>query len=30
VGILLSGERPTPTIWTGAALVVIGALLAAG
>ncbi len=30
VGILLSGERPTPAIWTGAALVVVGALLAAG
>lgn len=30
VGILLSGERPTPAIWTGAALVVVGAVLAAG
>lgn len=30
VGILLSGEHPTPAIWTGAALVVVGALLAAG
>lgn len=30
IGILLSGERPSPAIWTGAILVLAGALLAAG
>jgi drug/metabolite transporter (DMT)-like permease len=30
VGILLSGEHPTPAVWAGAMFVVIGALLAAG
>jgi drug/metabolite transporter (DMT)-like permease len=30
VGIFLSGERPGPAVWTGAILVLIGALLAAG
>jgi drug/metabolite transporter (DMT)-like permease len=30
VGILLSSEHPTPAVWVGAALVVVGALLAAG
>jgi drug/metabolite transporter (DMT)-like permease len=29
IGIMLSGERPSPAIWVGAGLVVIGALLAA-
>ena len=30
IGIVLSGERPAPTIWAGAAFVLVGALLAAG
>jgi drug/metabolite transporter (DMT)-like permease len=30
VGLLISGERPSPIIWAGAALVLAGALLAAG
>ena len=30
IGILLSGERPSPPVWAGAGLVFIGALLAAG
>jgi drug/metabolite transporter (DMT)-like permease len=30
IGIMLSGERPGPVVWSGAALVLIGALLAAG
>ncbi len=30
IGIMLSGERPAPSIWIGAALVLAGALLAAG
>ena len=30
IGLLLSGERPGPAVWTGAVLVLIGALLAAG
>jgi drug/metabolite transporter (DMT)-like permease len=30
IGLLLSGERPSPAIWTGAALVLVGGLLAAG
>ena len=30
VGLLLSGERPSPAVWTGAILVLIGAVLAAG
>jgi drug/metabolite transporter (DMT)-like permease len=29
IGVILSGERPPPIVWGGAALVVIGALLAA-
>ena len=29
VGLMLSGERPSPVIWTGAILVLIGAVLAA-
>jgi drug/metabolite transporter (DMT)-like permease len=29
IGLLLSGERPRPAVWTGAILVLIGALLAA-
>lgn len=30
IGLLLSGERPSPAIWAGAMLVLTGALLAAG
>lgn len=30
IGIMLSGERPAPAVWAGAALVLSGALLAAG
>jgi drug/metabolite transporter (DMT)-like permease len=30
IGIILSGERPSPAIWLGAMLVLAGALLAAG
>ncbi len=30
IGILLSGERPSPVVWMGAILVLAGALLAAG
>jgi drug/metabolite transporter (DMT)-like permease len=30
IGIMLSGERPAPAVWAGAALVLVGALLAAG
>jgi drug/metabolite transporter (DMT)-like permease len=30
IGIMLSGERPGPVVWSGAALVLVGALLAAG
>jgi drug/metabolite transporter (DMT)-like permease len=30
IGLLLSGERPSPAIWAGATLVLAGALLAAG
>ena len=30
IGIALSGERPAPAVWAGAALVLVGALLAAG
>ena len=30
IGILLSGERPSPVVWMGAILVLTGALLAAG
>jgi drug/metabolite transporter (DMT)-like permease len=30
IGIMLSGERPGPVVWGGAALVLIGAVLAAG
>jgi drug/metabolite transporter (DMT)-like permease len=30
IGLLLSGERPRPVVWLGAALVLTGALLAAG
>ena len=29
VGLMLSGERPSPVVWTGAILVLAGALLAA-
>jgi drug/metabolite transporter (DMT)-like permease len=30
IGIMLSGERPGPTVWAGATMVLMGALLAAG
>jgi drug/metabolite transporter (DMT)-like permease len=30
IGLLLSGERPAPVVWVGAALVLLGALLAVG
>ena len=30
VGLMLSGERPSPAVWTGAILVLTGAVLAAG
>jgi drug/metabolite transporter (DMT)-like permease len=30
IGIMLSGERPAAAVWAGAALVLVGALLAAG
>ncbi len=30
IGIMLSGERPGPVVWSGAVLVLVGALLAAG